>query len=62
MILLMGCVKLEIKHQKNKNWSAKKPDPSFPIYPYEIYNIASNRRIELIKYVNLIEKYLEKKS
>lgn len=48
--------------KKNKNWSAKKPDPSFSIYPYEIYNIASNRRIELIKYVNLIEKYLKKKA
>ena len=32
------------------------------MYPFNIYNIGSNRKINLKKYVRLIEKYLGKKA
>ena len=50
------------KPKKNNKWKPKYPDPSFSKFPYEIYNIASNKRVSLIKYLNLIEKFLEKKA
>ena len=48
--------------RKNKNWNPKKPDPSFSHAPYQIFNIASNKRIKLTNYVKLIEKFLNKKA
>ena len=58
-----GIIKIGNKlPKKNLRWSAKNPVPSFSKYPFEIYNIASNRNIKLTKYVSIIEKYLGKKA
>ena len=46
----------------NKNWNAKKPNPAFSKFPYQIYNIASNKRVKLTKYLDIIESYLGKKA
>ena len=48
--------------RENKNWNSKKPDPSFSHAPYQIFNIASNKRIKLTNYVKLVEKFLNKKA
>tara|TARA_B100000941_G_C28503056_1_gene555508 strand:+ start:1115 stop:2128 length:1014 start_codon:yes stop_codon:yes gene_type:complete len=48
--------------KRNNNWNAKKPDPSFSKFPFQIYNIASNKRIKLTKYLQIIENYLGKKA
>ena len=48
--------------KKNKKWKSKKPDPSFSKYPFEIYNIASNKNVKLTKYLKIIEKNLGKKA
>ena len=48
--------------KKNSSWKAKNPIPSSSKFPFEIYNIASNKNIKLTKYVSIIEKYLGKKA
>ncbi len=46
----------------NKKWNPKKPNPSFSKYPYQIYNIASNRKVKLTKYLDILEKKLNMKA
>ena len=42
------------------NFKINHPDTS--CYPFEIYNIGANRKISLMKYINLIEKNLSQKA
>ncbi len=42
----------------NENWSGAKPDPSSSYCPYKIYNIGNSAPVELMKFVELIEKNL----
>lgn len=42
----------------NKNWSGDKPDPSSSIAPYKLYNIGHNNPVELMYFIELIEKNL----
>ena len=46
----------------NKKWNPKKPNPSFSKYPYQIYNIASDRKVKLTKYLDILEKKLNMKA
>lgn len=46
----------------NKNWSGDKPDPSSSIAPYKLYNIGHNNPVELMYFIELIEKNLGKKA
>ena len=48
--------------KKNQTWNSKKPDPSYSKFPYQIYNIASNKRVKLTKYLKILEKKLGKKA
>ena len=58
-----GIIKIgNSKNSFQSKWNSKKPNPSFSKYPFSIYNIASNRRVKLTKYLNIIEKYLNKKA
>ena len=58
-----GIIKIGNKvPKKNLIWKATNPIPSSSKFPFEIYNIASNRNIKLTKYVSIIEKYLGKKA
>ena len=52
----MVSLKLEIQFKKNQTWNSKKPDPSYSKFPYQIYNIASNKRVKLTKYLKILEK------
>ncbi len=46
----------------DKNWNPKKPNPSSSIFPFKIYNIGANKKVSLKKYVNVLEKCLNKKA
>ena len=48
--------------KKNKKWNPLKPNPSSSLYPFRIFNIGSNKKVELKKYVKIIEKILNKKA
>lgn len=40
----------------NAEWSGMKPDPASSRAPYRVYNIGNNDPIELLKYIELIER------
>ena len=42
---------------KKIKWNPRKPDPSSSIYPFKIYNIGSNKRTNLIKYLKLLKNF-----
>lgn len=42
----------------NKDWSGEKPDPGTSYCPYRVYNIGNSAPVELMKFVDLIEKKL----
>tara|TARA_X000000950_G_C13890314_1_gene650572 strand:- start:755 stop:1774 length:1020 start_codon:yes stop_codon:yes gene_type:complete len=48
--------------KKNNLWNSKKPDPSSSKFPYQIYNIASNKKVKLTTYLKILEKELGKKA
>ncbi len=42
------------------SWSGDRPDPSSSFAPYRIYNIGNNRPVELMTFIETIEKHLGK--
>ena len=46
----------------NTNWDGNKPDPATSKAPYQLYNIGNNSPVELKRFIELIEKNLNKKS
>lgn len=48
--------------QPNHNWLSDAPDPSSSSAPYRIYNIGSNKPVELLYFIELIEQGLGKKA
>ncbi len=42
----------------NKDWDAKNPDPATSAAPYRIYNIGSNRPVDLSRYIDVLEQTL----
>jgi UDP-glucuronate 4-epimerase len=47
--------------QPDPNWDSTRPDPGSSSAPYRIYNIGSNRPIELLRYIEVLEDCLERK-
>jgi UDP-glucuronate 4-epimerase len=43
-------------------WSGDHPDPSSSFAPYRIYNIGNNQPVELMKFIETIEKYAGKEA
>ena len=43
-------------------WSGDRPDPATSYAPWRIYNIGNNRPVELMHYIEVLEKYLGKKA
>ena len=41
--------------QPNPNWDGAHPDPASSRAPYRIYNIGSNRPIDLMRYIEMLE-------
>ena len=61
--IIVGTIKvLEQIPSGNTNWSGLDPDPSSSSSPWKIYNIGNNSSIELLKYIECLEKHLGKKS
>jgi UDP-glucuronate 4-epimerase len=46
----------------DKKWNAMAPDPSSSPAPYRIFNIASKKSVELLRFIELIEERLNRKS
>jgi len=47
---------------ENAQWDGAMPDPATSKAPYRIYNIGSNKPIELMRYIELLENALGKKA
>ncbi len=46
----------------NPDWNSYSPDPATSKAPYRLYNIGNNTPVELMYFIELIEKNLDKKS
>lgn len=53
---------LDTVAQPNKHWSGDHPDPASSTAPYKIYNIGSNRPVELLRYIEVLEDALQIKA
>jgi UDP-glucuronate 4-epimerase len=53
---------LDRNAQPNPKWSSDSPDSATSYAPYKIYNIGNNNQIELLKFIEIIEKILGKKA
>ncbi len=48
--------------QPHPRWDSANPDPSYSPAPYRLYNIGSNRPIELLRYIEVLENLLGRKA
>jgi UDP-glucuronate 4-epimerase len=48
--------------QPNPNWSGAQPDPGTSLDPWRVYNIGNNSPVELMDYIAVLEKALDKKA
>lgn len=46
----------------NPEWDSANPDPASSSAPYRLYNIGSNRPIELLRYIEVLEECLGRKA
>ena len=46
----------------NKNWISDDPDPASSNAPWKIYNIGNNNPIQLLEYIEVLQKVLNKKA
>lgn len=46
----------------NPAWRAEHPDPATSFAPYQIYNIGNNNPVELLDFIEALEKNLQKKA
>ena len=46
----------------NPDWNSADPDPATSRVPYRLYNIGSNRPIELLRYIEVLEECLGRKA
>ena len=48
--------------EPNPGWRADNPDPGTSYAPYKIYNIGNNNPVELIEFIEVIEKALKRRA
>jgi UDP-glucuronate 4-epimerase len=48
--------------QPDARWDSANPDPAYSPAPFRLYNIGSNRPIELLRYIELLEECLGRKA
>ena len=46
----------------NTNWNSDQPDPASSKVPWKIYNIGNNKPVQLMEYIDALEKNLGKKA
>lgn len=56
------CKVVNVPAQSNTQWDSNNPDPATSNAPYKVYNLGNNKPINLIDYINAIEKALGKKA
>lgn len=44
----------------NRNWDGKNPDPASSFAPYRLYNIGNNNPVELLHFIEILERKLGK--
>ena len=47
---------------QNKDWDSNNPNPAISSAPYRVYNIGNNNPVELLDYIEALEKSLGKKA
>jgi len=50
------------KPEANPDWNSDKPDPATSKCPYRIYNIGNNQKVDLMRYIEVLEECLGKKA
>jgi UDP-glucuronate 4-epimerase len=61
--IVEGIVKtIDNQATSNNNWDSNKPDPASSNAPWRIYNIGNNKPVQLMDYINALEKALKKKA
>jgi UDP-glucuronate 4-epimerase len=61
--IIEGVVRVTKKVPKpNPSWSGNAPDPGTSYAPYKVYNIGNNNPVELMTFIETIEKCLGKKA
>jgi len=61
--IVEGIIKiLESPAKKNINWKSKNPDNANSNSPWRIYNIGNNKQVQLMSYIDELEKALGKKA
>jgi UDP-glucuronate 4-epimerase len=53
---------MERPAQPNPNWSGDKPDPGSSRAPYRNYNIGNNHPVELMQFIEVLERELGRKA
>jgi UDP-glucuronate 4-epimerase len=48
--------------QPNPDWDSNNPEPDSSKAPYRIYNIGNNKKVQLLDYIETLEKQLGKKA
>jgi UDP-glucuronate 4-epimerase len=48
--------------QANTSWAGDNPDPGTSLAPYRVYNIGNNNPVNLLAFIETLEKYLGKKA
>ncbi|MFZ2958343.1 MAG: NAD-dependent epimerase [Candidatus Ozemobacteraceae bacterium] len=46
----------------NDEWDSHNPDPGTSLAPYRLYNIGNHQPVELLRFIDILEEKLEKKS
>lgn len=61
--IVAGIIKaIDNKATSNPNWNGNQPDPATSVAPWRIYNIGNNKPVQLMDYINALEKALGKKA
>ena len=61
--IIEGVMKtLDNPASSNSNWDSNKPDPATSNAPWSIYNIGNNKPVNLMNYIEALEKTLGKKA
>jgi UDP-glucuronate 4-epimerase len=61
--IVEGVIRVLDRHpEPNPEWSGDRPDPGTSYAPYRIYNIGNNQPVELMEYIEALERALGRKA
>ncbi len=61
--IVEGIVRLiNKKHVLIKKWNDFAPDPGTSMAPYKVYDIGNNQSVELMRFIEFLEKKLDRKT